>query len=229
MQLLNRGASNTLVGIFLLVLLAVFAGPNVLPRLISSFTPFDEAVPCAWLRVAEDRANHQSLIGRATEDPLQLELRAGPVPTAPDNDLVVNIVIINASLGTVPIVYDPDEVIIGDNGSSGLGLIFAPPYSRPGGPVRQDPPTFSENSIRLLGPRQRCVHSVIIPYSQLDNAIRSGQSQVRAYYRITTAGPITTAGGIATPIYPDQGLDIVPGGIVESPTLPLALVATGPA
>lgn len=226
MRFINRNDNpNLLVGIFLLVLLAVFIGPNILPRILSSVAPgIDESIPCAWLRRGIDRAYHQSLIGRAATNPLRVQVRAGSVPNTPDGVLVINIVVVNESLGTIPFVYDPNQVIIGDNGTSGLGLIFNPPNSLSTGAVRSDPQSFPEESIRLLGPRQRCIHRIEFPSNQFDASIATGTSQVRAFYRINSAGGVQQTLPNATPIYPDQGLDVVSGGVVESApvTIPLA-------
>ncbi len=224
MRFLNRPRDenpNLLVGIFLLILLSVFMGPNILPRIISSISPFiDEAIPCDWLRRGLDRANHQSLIGRAASNALELEVRAGSVPFDASGTLQIELVVINRSLGTIPIVYNINQVNIGDNGTTGLGIIFDPGNLQAVNTGRADSQTYPEQNIRLLGPRQRCIHSIEIPGSQLDPNIRSGAASVRAFYRINTAGSIIPAGG-PTPIYNDQGLDIVPGGFIESAAVPL--------
>lgn len=223
MRFFNRTDNpNLLVGIFLLIVLAVIIGPNTLPRLLSSAN-IDESIPCAWLRRGTDRAYHQSLIGRAAANPLRLQVRSSPVPTTPDGSLVITIVVINESLGTIPIVYNPDQVIVGDNGTSGLGVIFNPPNNLSTGAARSDPASFPEENIRLLGPRQRCVHRMTFPASQLDVSLATGSSQVRAFYRINSAGNVQQTNPSATPIYPDQGLDTVAGGYVESApvTIPL--------
>lgn len=220
--------SNTIAGIFLLVLLVVFAGPDSLPRLISAFIPgADEGIPCSWLHRARDIANHQSLLGRAAENPLVLRVRASPI--RPDSPLVIDIIVQNNSLGTVPIVYSPDQVIVGDNNTSGLGIIFNPPNSLTTGAVRQDYITFPEDGIRLLGPRQRCVHRLEFSPGQVqaNPALLGGGTQVLAYYRITSAGQVAiTPGMIATPIFPDQGLLIVRGGFVQSGPVRIELQAT---
>lgn len=224
MRYLNRSENpNTLVGLFLLILLAVFIGPNMLPRFVSSVAPsLDESVPCAWLRQGIDRAYHQSLIGRAANNPLSLSVRAGAVPNTADGVLTINIVVANNSLGTIPIVYNPSQVIVGDNGTSGLGIIFTPPANISIGTGRQDAASYPEQNIRILGPRQRCVHRIEIPVSQLDQIILSGGSQVRAYYRINGAGQ-AVPNPVATAIYVDQGLDIVPNGYTESSSVPISL------
>jgi hypothetical protein len=81
--------------------------------------------------------------------------------------------------------------------------------------------TFSEQNIRLLGPRQRCIHSIDIPYNQLDPVVLSGAVQARAYYRVGSAGTIFAANAGPTPIYNDQGLDTVAGGLAQSAQVPL--------
>lgn len=220
-------SSNTIIGIILLVMLLVFVGPNVIPGLLSRTFPFiDEGVPCGRLRQAENRANHQSLIGRSARNPLSIRVQPGVVPTTQDGSLRISIIITNNTIGTVPMVFDPNQVIVGDNGSSGVGLIFTPTSptlttnnARTTGGLT----TFPEATIRLLGPRQRCVHTVSFPFNQLDAAITSGQSSVRAYYRITGAGVIPNAGGIFT----DQGLALIDGGYIESNPIAIPIVPTG--
>lgn len=218
---------NTIVGIFLLVLLAIFAGPDTLPRLISAFVPnADEGIPCDWLHRAQDTANHQSLLGRAADNAIVLRVRASPVRS--DSPLVINIMVQNNSIGTVPIVYNPQQVIVGDNNTSGLGIVFNPPNSLSTGGTRQDFTAFPESNIRLLGPRQRCVHRLEFPASQVlaDPTLASGGAQVLAYYRITSAGQVIASPGVAaTPIFPDQGLLTVRSGFVQSEPVRIELQA----
>jgi len=218
---------NTIVGIFLLVLLALFAGPDTMPRLISAFVPnADEGIPCDWLRSADNTANHQSLLGRAAVNALVLRVTASPVRT--DAPLVINIIVQNSSIGTIPIVYNPQQVIVGDNGTSGLGIVFNPANSLSTGAARQDYTTFPEGNIRLLGPRQRCVHRIEFPASQAlaDPTLASGGAQVLAYYRITSAGQVVAPpGSVATPIFPDQGLLTVSSGFVQSAPVRIELQA----
>ena len=228
MRFVNRRSSsdnpNVLVGIFLLLLLSVFMGPNILPRIISTISPIvDEAIPCDWLRRGFDRADHQSLIGRASTDAIELEVHINGVPSGPTGNLDLEIVVINRSLGTVPFLYNPNQVSIGDDGTSGLGVIFDPGnlMARPSG--RTDTQTYPEEEIRLLGPRQRCIHSMSIPAGQLDPNIAAGNAGVRAFYRINGAGtvPVPVAG--PTPIYHDQGLAVITGGFVQSLTTPIQI------
>lgn len=206
----RRGNSNFFIGVILLILLGVFAGPATLPRFLSNVIPqFYEGIPCDWLRTADDRAFHQSLLGRAATAPFSLRAQSGAIPTDPSASLFVNIVITNNSLGTVPFVYDPNSVLVGDNGSSGVGLIFTPTNSLFAGSQRQDSGTVPEQNLRLLGPRQSCVITVEFPAGNVlpDPQVTSGSARVRAYYRNNTSGQIVqSAGTLATPIYTDQGL-----------------------
>jgi hypothetical protein len=219
MRFLNRRNDdnpNQLVGIFLLILLSVIMGPNIMPRIAASISPvIDESIPCSWLRTANDLANHQSLIGRASENAIGVDLRVAQIPTGAGGTLSLDIVVINRSLGTVPIIYNPSQVDIGDFGTSGLGIIFEPGNLMARNTGRPSD-SFSEQNIRLLGPRQRCIHSIDIPFNQVDPAVLSGGVQAHAYYRVGSAGTIFTANAGPTPIYNDQGLDTVAGGLARS-------------
>lgn len=224
----NSDQPNTVVGIFILLLLAMIGGPRFFPQAIAAMFPgFDEGVPCGWLRAADDRANHQSLLGRAAAAPIQLRVRASAITNVPSEFLIINIAVTNNSLGSVPILYDPNQVIVGDNNTSGLGVIFNPPtrgvvLGARGG----DPAVYPEANLRILGPRQTCIHQVQIPNGNvlIDPALNTGTGQVRAYYRVNAPGQVTQTNALATPIYPDQGLWV---GYVESETvqIPLGAVA----
>jgi hypothetical protein len=224
MQFLRRPTStNALVGIFLLVLLAVFAGPGMLPRIISSIIPSaDESIPCEWLRSGEDRAEHQSLIGRSAVNPISLRVRTSALPRTVEERLVINIVITNESIGTVAIYYNPTQVRLGDDGStSGLGVVFNSPNAVPAGQQGQGT-AYPEADIRLLGPRQSCVHRLEFAANQYpDASISTGNATVKAYYRNTVRAPSRVVNTLATPIYPDQGLWV---GVAESEpvTIPFA-------
>jgi hypothetical protein len=218
MALSRRGVrSNALVGIAMLLLLGmfVFYGPGVLSDV---FPTIYSGVPCAWLRTADNRANHQSLVGRGTPDPISLSVQMTPLPATGEGVWFVNIIVFNNSVGTVPIVYDPNAVIVGDNGTSGLGLIFTPTTSLTTGFNRPQDygANIPEQYVRLLGPKQRCVHTVEFAAGnvQIDPTVSSGTAQVRAYYRNNNAGTVTQPPGVvATPIYNDMGLWT---GVVES-------------
>lgn len=224
-QLRSRLGSNVIVGLFLLVLLAVFASPTTLPSVLSDVFPgFYEGVPCQWLKTADNRANHQSLLGRGAVNPIALSVQTTAIPTDASGFLYVRIIVANNSLGTVPFVYDPNAVIVGDNGTSGLGVIFSPGNSLFNGTRQDYGANIPESAIRLLGPRQRCVHTIEFPAGNvlIDPSLTSGTAQVRAFYRNNTNGAVTQpAGSIATPIYNDLGLWT---GFVESGP---AIIPTG--
>jgi hypothetical protein len=230
MRFFRRGGNsqNALAGIFLLLLLAVFAGPNTLPRLLSRSIPFvDEGVPCDWLPTASGQSQHQSLIGRAAEDPISLSVSSSPIPSAEGGTLDISITVINASLGAVPILFNPDQVLVGDNSTSGLGIIFDPPNNLSTGFTRQDAVSYPESDIRLLGPRQRCVHKLQFAANQLDASLGTGNATVKAYYRINSAGQIIETGAGVNPVYTDQGLKVRDGYIESAPVFIPLPVQTG--
>lgn len=218
--------TNVFMGLILLLLLAVVAGPSMLPRLISSVIPqFYEGVPCGWLRTASDRAFHQSLLGRSAANPFSVSIQSTRLPADASASLFVNVIITNNSLGTVPFVYDPQRVIVGDNGTSGLGVIFTPGNSLSAGAPRQDTGIVPEANLRLLGPRQSCVVTLEFPGGNVlvDPSISNGAAQVRGYYRNSNSGQIgQPSNTIATPIYRDQGLWT---GYVESASVPIPLAS----
>lgn len=212
---------NLIVGIFLLIILALFLSPNFLPRFISEIAPeIYSGVPCDWLRRADDRANHQSLLGRAVDNPFELSVALGVFPQQGSDIWQIRITLRNNSLGTVPIIYDSAQVSIGDNGTSGMGLVFTPANSLQGQFARgAEPQAFPETQIRLLGPRQSCIHTVEIPAGNVlvDPSLTGGTATVKAYYRGATRGAIVQSqASLATPIYNDQGLWV---GYTESPAV----------
>lgn len=210
------GNTNFIIGVFLLILLSVLAGPNVAPRVLSSFVPgFDEGVPCDRLRQANNRGQHQSLLGRGADRPLDLRIRTSPIPQSGDGFLVITVTITNSSLGTVPIVFDRNQIPLTDNGTTGLGLIFTPPAQLLIGGTRDaDPAVFPENDIYLLSPRQSCIYRAEFPAGNVlpDPGLTSGTARVRAFYRGASPGQVTQS-PVATAIYPDQGLWT---GIIQS-------------
>lgn len=224
-----RDSSNSVVGIIMLLLLLVFVGPNVLPNLLARTFPFvSEGTPCAWLRSASNRAAHQSLIARSARDPLTLRVQTSVVPTTLEGTLRITITISNNTIGTVPFVYDANEVVIGDDGSSGVGLIFDRPVNMVTGGFRQTAGlgTFPESKIKLLGPRQRCVHTIDIPYGRMDGTLLTAQTVVRAYYRITTTGATQVVNSGEPFVFSDQGLALFTNGYVQSD--PFIIVTPSP-
>jgi hypothetical protein len=219
-------SSNTVIGIILLVMLLVFVGPDVLPTLLSRTFPFlDEGIPCSRLQTANDRANHQSLIGRRTQNPLELRTIVPPLPANPTDIWAIRIVVQNNTIGTVPFFFD-GQARIGIGAvpdSSGIGLIFSPNVNvqEPQPAPNTGSTTFSESNIRLLGPRQRCVHRVEIPRNSV-NLSPGSSATVRSFYRINATGKITTSDAI----FPDQGLARIVGGIEQSGEVPITFTAS---
>lgn len=212
---------NTLAGIFLLILLAVFAGPTVLPQLIRntfSFVDAAEGPPCSTLRNGENRATHQSLLGREIsqriQPPISLSVRTGTVPPDPNAEFVITVVVINETIGTVPILVTPDQLILNpNNGLNGIGVVFNnPTVIVPNG--TEQVTSYTEERIRLLGPRQLCVHRVSVPLNQVPNfsALIAENANIKAFYRNSTRGSAIPQPG-QTPIFNDQGLWV---GVVES-------------
>lgn len=226
-QFFRRGDdnSNSVVGIVLLVMLLVFVGPTILPTLASRTLDFvDEGVPCTRLRQAENRSNHQSYIGRNSTNPISLRVIPSRLPVQGQGELIIRMVIENSTIGTIPIVFDERQIIVGDDAAtSGFGLLFTPANGMRTSGVRQTQGgNIPETSIRLLGPRQRCVHRIVIPSASLDPVLYNGNSTVQMYYRILTPGA-TAPGGI----FPDQGLARITGGFIQSdPVIILPAEAT---
>lgn len=231
-------SSNTIIGIVILVLLTVFVAPDVLPQLVAETIPFiDEGLPCSQLMTSQDRANHQSLIGRSASDPLLLRTEIAPFKNDGTSNLVIRVIIINETIGTVPFVFNPDQVIVGDDpNSSGVGILFSSGITAsiigPNGNVNgrvQGQQSIPANDIKVLGPRQRCVHRIILAPGNIAGTIQPGLTQVRSYYRIQSAGVVGQVNPVATPIFTNQGLSIVSGGIgiVESPntTIPDVVIS----
>lgn len=208
---------NTLIGLFLLLVLAIFAGPNAIPRILNDALPgvFDQLVSCGRLRQPEDRGSHQSLIARivsSQEIPLSVEVDPDDIPSAttPDGVFTIRVILINETIGTVPIVH-PGGLVIGDNPAvSGLGLVFnsTAPLTQPAA----TPGLVPESNIRLLGPRQRCVERLTIPVTQLGTQGITANSTVKAYYRNNSQG--SSSG----PIFTDMGLWV---GAVDSDVVAL--------
>ncbi len=194
--------SNTIVGIFLLIILAVFAGPNALPTLLASIIPFaDEGVPCEWLRNADNREQHQSLIGRAASTiqgnpPITVLVIPGALPSDMSGSWDIRVVLINDTIGTIPVVITPDPGFQ-DTGRPGIGIVFN------AGSVGQASQQPFQNHIRILGPRQRCVQRISIPAAQLGALGINPGSTVTAYYRNNTPGGLNNP---AASNYPDFGL-----------------------
>jgi hypothetical protein len=138
--------------------------------------------------------------------------------------LIIRITVANDSLGTVPIIYNPNQVQIGDAGfNSGLGIVINSTAPVPEG-APQGNTFIPETDIRVLGPRQRCVHTLRFTGANLpDPGLGTGNATVKAYYRNTSPGTTQSQDPVATPIYNDQGLWV---GVVESPAVNVPLAGS---
>ncbi len=199
---------NTAIGIILLIVLGVFVVPNLLPEFVSGLSPYLFAgLPCGRLRAAKDLAAHQSAIGRAVQDPLTLEVAATDI--GDEGTFLIRLTVANLSLGTVPIVFQEDDVALSasDDPSNGFGMIINPPPSSGLRPRQNvNPTSYSEADVRMLGPRQKCNHSLSVMASP--QLIAEGGT-VRAYYRMNIAGAHQPQSQGTRLIYADQGLDIL--------------------
>jgi len=211
--------SNALIGILLLVMLAFFIGPNLVPNLLPSLVPFiDEGIDCRNLRSGEDRAQHQSLIGRlasSEEQPLDVSVAIESLPTTDRQSLQIRVILTNRTIGTVPFVW-PGDVLVNNANVSGVGIIF---NNAPIPPATTQQTFVPDSNIRLLVPRQRCVLYVEIPSANLTGLGVGSNSVVRAFYRNTSRGALEagTGGGV----FVDQGLWV---GVAESTNVSLLSV-----
>ncbi len=220
MRFLNSAENpNTLAGIALLILLAVFAGPTVFPEVIKdtfSFINATEGPPCHTLRDGKGRTNHQSLIGRTvstgSDSPISLSVRTGGVNN--NGEFKVTVVVSNNSLGTVPILVTEGQLITNPTQpSSGFGVVVNSTAPVPN--IGENVGSYPENRLRLLGPRQICVHEVNVPSGQVSPNIVEANSTIKAFYRNNTQG-VATSTDTRPAIYSDQGLWT---GVVESPVI----------
>ena len=212
---LDRNNPNAFIGLILLVVLAVFILPDRLPRFIADLSPYLFAgIPCGRLPAANDLAAHQSIIGRSVADPLLLEIAAAEIDE--ENKLALRLSVTNRSLGAVPIVYQEDHITVApaDDSSDGFGIIVEPEPAD--GAYRRsepNPETYAETDIRLLGPRQSCVHATEITAGAA--MVRDG-GFAQAWYRMSVAGAQQPQSEGMREIYSDQGLDILTEGVVFS-------------
>ena len=215
---------NPFIGMILLIVLIIFVLPERLPQFLSDLSPFlFSGVPCARLPVARDLPAHQSVIGRSVQDPLRMELAPSPIDA--DGGLLLRLTVINASLGAVPVVFQPDNfaVVAADDETDGFGIIVDPaPAVGANERNNPDPGGYVEGDVRILGPRQRCVHALALTASP--EMIAAGGT-ARAYYRMSAAGEHQSPDADARIIYADQGLDIFADEVVFSPEVEIPAVS----
>jgi len=218
---LDRNNPNAFIGIILLVVLVVFVLPDRLPGSIADLSPqLFAGIPCARLPAARDLAAHQSILGRQAQDPLQLKLTAGAIND--EGGLVMRLTVANRSLGTAPIVFQEGNFVVAeaDDDTDGFGLIIQP---APDAGLREranpNPATYDENDIRLLGPRQACVHTLELVAAA---AMISDGGSASAWYRMRAAGEQQPQSEGVREVFPDQGLDIFTEGVVFSEEIKIA-------
>lgn len=204
---LDRSNPNAFIGLILLLVLGVFVLPDRLPNFI-------ESIPCSRLPAAQDLSAQQSALARALEDPLRLGVAASAISA--EGVLTIRLSVSNSSLGAAPIVFQADNIVIAgaDDSSNGFGLIVDPP---PAADLKERslpaPTGYEESDIRLLGPRQSCVHVVELTASE---AMIAAGGTVQAWYRMSIAGDQQPQSDGAREIYSDQGLRILSEDIVRS-------------
>ncbi|MCY4105136.1 MAG: hypothetical protein OXG02_00290 [Chloroflexi bacterium] len=216
---------------FGLVLLAI--GPSFAPQTLGNFLRVArDGVPCEWLHPAVDPTTRQSLLARQAAEPLDLRVRAGPFPAAAETPWVVRIVVINRSAGTMPILHQPDQILLSDDPeSSGFGLLFRPPLPLQNFASRTGQTSYPLADLRLLGAKQRCHIELEFPSAA---AIIDSESvpvvTLQAYYRVLEPGSHPeTVGDAGQGIFPDQGLRATAedAGVIYSPQVELELKPPG--
>ena len=182
---LDRSNPNATIGLILLNVLGVFVLPTLAEIIFWISAAGFRWHPCERLPAANDLAAHQSTLARAVKDPLSLSVALGEISA--DGGLTVGLSVSNHSLGAAPIAYQPDNIVVAeaDDESNGYGLIVNPAPASGLNERNQPPPTsYDEADIRLLGPRQKCVHVIELTVS--DAMIAAGGT-VQAWYRMTIA------------------------------------------
>lgn len=229
MPTFSRRKVLTLFILLSLVMIAV--GSNLLPRILGNVIKgVGEGIPCDWLRNPPDLRKRQSLLARFSTEPLSVRVKSEPFPTHAESTWRVKIIVYNRTAGTLPILYHPDQVLIGDDpNTSGFGITFRPVLPLQNFASRQARTSYNLDEIRLLGPRQRCYIALDFPgaASIIDTeTIRSVTAQ--AYYRILNRGehPIGEE-GIDQAMFPDQGLlaTVKSVGVIFSPELEIPLAS----
>lgn len=212
---LDRGNPNSYIGIILLVVLLVFVLPERLQGVVAELSPFAfGGIPCGRLPAASSLAAHQSILGRSAKDPLQLELSVSEI--GEEGELALRLMVTNLSLGTLPIVYQEENIVVAaaDDESNGFGMIVDPAPAE-GVKERSDsnPAGYVESDVRFLGPRQRCTHAVAVIAAA---AMIADGGTAQAWYRMTTPGEHLAQQTGTRLIYPDQGLAILSEDVVFS-------------
>jgi hypothetical protein len=194
-----------------LLILAIIALPALWARLPGAAS----GVACANLPMPRLGGSNQSLLSAQVDsNALRLELAPDPIVINQGQPLDMEVRFINNSVAPLTLFFVPDEVTFRYTEQE-AGLLFSitsggvargdqpsvyPPY-----PVRQQ---FTQNQLRILGPRQRCSEHVQIDPARLNAAqVIQGEYRITAVYRNLYKGVLPPVGALTpTPIFRDQGV-----------------------
>lgn len=193
--------------VFGAVLVLMIVAPQVAPT--SQF-----GVACSSLSNPIPGGNNGSLLAARSADALRLTLDLQRRNLAVNDELTVNVTFNNTGVGAITLFFIPGETLLRNDGTPGLSIeiarlpdrtVFSEPSTiRPPNPQRQ---SFANETLHVIGPRQRCTEQVTFTQARLSNlGLAPGNYAIRAIYRNTTAGAINVpVGATATPIFNTQG------------------------
>jgi hypothetical protein len=200
-----------IIALAALLILAIIALPALWARLPGAAS----GVACANLPMPRLTGNNQSLLSSQVDSSaLLLELAPDPVVINQGEPLDMDVRFINDSVAPLTLFIAPDEVTLRYTEQE-AGLLFSitsngqalgePPNVRPPYPVRQQ---FTQDQLRVLGPRQRCSEHIQIDAARLNAAqVIRGEYRITAVYRNLYKGVLSPVGALTpTPIFRDQGV-----------------------
>ena len=214
----NAGLCNTdnatlaiVIGAFILMLVIV------LPRIIPGGR---FGVSCSDLASPIPGGINQSILARTRSlDTLGLELNLPQNPITQGGPLTIQMTFINHGVGTITLFFKNDELFLGDDGADGLsfslrsetGIDYSESSAR--FPRPHTRPQFTNDTLHLLLPKQRCTQTVTFDAARLAEVASSvgrlgpGDYFITAIYRNRSAGQVPAPGpGTPQPIFPDQGV-----------------------
>jgi len=209
-----------MIAIAALILLVVVALPY-LPVQVAT-----NGVACLNLPSPKNSGSNQSLLASQIDPSvLRLELKPDAVAINQGAPLSLDLRFINDSMAPLTLMIIPEEIIYRYTGRED-GIAFSiqstsgqvlgeSPNTRPPFPAHQQ---FTQNQLRVLGPRQRCSLRVDIDPARLNAAqVTRGEYQFTAVYRNQSKGALPPPAALTpTPIFRDQGVWI---GQVQSNTI----------
>ena len=200
-----------IIALAALLILAIIALPALWARLPGSAS----GVACVNLPMPRLTGSNQSLLASQVDSKeLLMELAPDPIVINQGQPLDMEVRYINNSIAPLILFIAPDEVTFRYTEQE-AGLLFSitsggvargdQPNVRPPYPVRQQ---FTQNQLRILGPRQRCSERVQIDPARLNAAgVIQGEYQITAVYRNLYKGVLSPIGALTpTPIFRDQGV-----------------------